>query len=180
MRALVVYESMFGNTKAVALAIADGIRRSMEVDAYEVSEAPATLPSDIALLVVGGPTHAHGLTSAKTRADAADRAGIRLVSRGAGIREWLEALLPGPTDVAAAAFDTRIKGPELLWGSAAKGASKRLTTLQFRVLTPTSFLIGGPGGEPFDRLSEDESRRARDWGDTLATAVGGSAVGTAR
>ncbi|HEX2755275.1 MAG TPA: flavodoxin domain-containing protein [Candidatus Limnocylindrales bacterium] len=180
MRALVVYESMFGNTKAVALAIADGIRPTKEVDSFEVSEVHATLPFDVDLLVVGGPTHAHGLTSSKTRADASERAGIRLVSRGSGIREWLDALLPGGTEVAATAFDTRIKGPELLWGSAAKGAAKRLKTLGFRVLTPTSFVIGGPAGDPFDRVSDDEIRRARNWGHTLAMAVDGAPVGTSR
>lgn len=180
MRALVVYESMFGNTRTVALAIADGIRPSMDVEAFEVADAPAILPDDLELLVVGGPTHAHGLTSVKTRANAADRAGIRLVSRGSGVREWIDALLPGRAGTTAVAFDTRIKGPELLWGSAAKGASKRLQALQFRVLAPASFIVGGPAGEPFDRMSDDEIRRARDWGDTLAAAVRRTVAGAAR
>lgn len=33
MRALVVYESMYGNTRAVAKAIAEGLRESCDVDA---------------------------------------------------------------------------------------------------------------------------------------------------
>ncbi len=180
MRALVVYESMFGNTKAVALAIAEGIGHEMKVDAVEVGDAPAMPPPDVDLLVVGGPTHAHGLTSPKTRADAADRAGARLVSRGSGIREWLDALTPGPTPIAATAFDTRIKGPELLWGSAAKGAAKKLKELGFRIMPPTSFVIAGPTGEPFDRLPSEELERARTWGKTLADAVSGSSVGASR
>ena len=41
MKALVVYESMFGNTEQVARAVADGLRSKMEVDVREVSTAPA-------------------------------------------------------------------------------------------------------------------------------------------
>ncbi|HXI44904.1 MAG TPA: hypothetical protein VNH13_01250, partial [Candidatus Acidoferrales bacterium] len=97
MRALVVYESIFGNTRSVALAIADGLGKVLDVEAVEVSEAPPALPSDLDILVIGGPTHAHGLTSPKSRASGAERAGVRLVSRGTGIREWLDRLVPGPT-----------------------------------------------------------------------------------
>jgi hypothetical protein len=180
MRALVVYESMFGNTKAIALAIAEGIRQFREVDSYEVGEAPAVLPSDVDLLVVGGPTHAHGMTNPRTRTTAAERAGIRLVSRGPGIREWLDSLVPAPTDVVAAAFDTRIKGPELITGSAAKGATKRLRVRGLRTLEPASFIVAGPTGEPFDRMSEAELARARAWGATLAAAVERAGLAVAR
>lgn len=177
MRALIVFESMFGNTKAVALAIAEGIRPAMEVDAVEVSDAPKVLPSDLDLLVVGGPTHAHGLTSSRTRATAAERAGTRLVSRGAGVREWLESLAPGPTALDAAAFDTRVKGPEILLGSAAKGVAKRLKALGYRVSPPASFLVSGPSDEPFDQLSAGELDRAREWGAALGAKVRAALIG---
>lgn len=180
MRALVVYESMFGNTRAVALAIAEGIGQSMAVDAVEVGEAPSIVPPEVDLLVVGGPTHGHGMTNQQTRANAADKAGSRLVSRGQGMREWLEHLTPGPTPIAAAAFDTRIKGPELLWGSAAKGATKLLQSARFRVLPPKSFLVGGPTGELFDRLGSEELEKARAWGRELAAAVGTTLAGATR
>src|SRR4051812_34813549 len=39
MRAVVVYESMFGNTRAIAEAIADGMRPFAEVAVVPVSEA---------------------------------------------------------------------------------------------------------------------------------------------
>lgn len=179
MRALVVYESMFGNTRAVALAIAEGIGQSMAVEAVEVGEAPRAIPPEVDLLVVGGPTHGHGMTNEQTRANAAQRAGSRLVSRGSGMREWLERL-PGSRQVAAASFDTRIKGPELLWGSAAKGAAKLLTLAGFRVLPPRSFLVGGPTGDVFDRLGKEELEKARAWGRELATMVGGPLAGATR
>lgn len=172
MKALVIYESMFGNTRAVALAIADGIAQHMAVDAVEVGGAPAELAEDVALLVVGAPTHAHGMTSPNTRADAARRAGDRLVSRGGGLREWLDRLLPMAAPPAIAAFDTRIKGPELLWGSAAKGATRRLQALGFKPKQPPqSFIVDGPTGPVFDRIGKGELERARAWGASLAAAV---------
>jgi flavodoxin len=41
MKALVVYESMWGNTEEVAPAIAAGLRELMEVTLAEVGAAPA-------------------------------------------------------------------------------------------------------------------------------------------
>jgi hypothetical protein len=171
MRALLVYESMFGNTRAIALAIAEGIRSLIDVDTVEVGDAPAAVAADVDLLVVGGPTHARGLTSARTRESGAARAGARLVSRGPGIREWLDAVLPERTGILATAFDTRIKGPEIFTGSAAKGAARRLKALRFRVVAPTSFFVGGSADEPFERISDAELERARAWGRTLGEAV---------
>ena len=176
MRALVVYESMFGNTQSVALAIAAGLRATMQAEAVEVADASPILAADIDLLVVGGPTHSHGLTSRKTRSNAAARAGDRLVTRGVGIREWLDALVPLPSGLAATAFDTRIKGPELLWGSAAKGAAKRLRALGFWVLPTASFLVDGPSGDPFDRIPVRELERAKAWGETLAAELAAAPV----
>ena len=172
MRALVVFESMFGNTWTIAKAIADGLSTALDVELREVGAAPSTIGEEVDLLVVGGPTHAHGMSKPDSRANAARQAGERLVSRGAGIREWLETLRGGSKKVAAATFDTRIKGPELLWGSAAKGAEKELRRLGFRVVvSPASFLVGGPTGPAFDRVVEGEVDRARGWGAMLGAKV---------
>jgi hypothetical protein len=172
MRVLVVYESMFGNTRDVALAIAEGIRSSLPADAVEVADAPVTLPPDVALLVVGAPTHGHGMTTPASRADSARRAGDRLVSRGQGMHEWLDQLQSLAAPLPAVAFDTRIKGPALIWGSAAKRVAKRLRELGFRLLEPSrSFLVGGPTGPLFDRLVDGELDRAREWGRRLAASV---------
>jgi hypothetical protein len=168
MRALVVYESMFGTTRDIALAVADGIGRHMPAEAIEVGEAPARLPDDVTLLVVGGPTHGHGMSTPSSRTDSARRAGDRLVTRGSGIREWLDGLRPDRNRVVAL-FDTRIRGPELLWGSAAKAAAKQVRAAGFkRVEPPCSFLVDGPTGPMFDRLRPGELDRARSWGASLA------------
>ena len=54
MKALVVYESMFGNTESVARAIAAGLAEgSLEVEVREVTD-PAPLPDGLGLLVAGG------------------------------------------------------------------------------------------------------------------------------
>ncbi len=177
MRVLVIYESMFGNTRDVALAIADGLRTSVAVDVMEVGDAPAAVPPDVAMLVIGAPTHAHGMTTPSSRQDAARRAGERLVSRSIGVREWLGGLRPSGTRVPAAVFDTRIKGPRLLWGSAAASAERLLADAGLRpVGAPQSFLVGGPTGEPFDRIEDGELDRARAWGVELSSSAPAAAV----
>ncbi len=173
MRALVIYESMFGNTREVARAVADGIAPTLEADVIDAADAPVEIGADVALIVLGGPTHAHGMSTPASRADSARRAGDGLVSRGTGMREWLETLRPIATPVAAAVFDTRIKGPGFLWGSAAKPAAKRLASLGFQMIVePEDFIVGGPTGPLFDRLEPGEIERARTWGADLAQRVG--------
>ncbi|MDX5309965.1 MAG: flavodoxin domain-containing protein, partial [Rhodococcus sp. (in: high G+C Gram-positive bacteria)] len=58
MRALVVYESMFGNTRHVAEAVARGLGSAVRT--VPVTQAHEENLSDYDLVVVGGPTHAHG------------------------------------------------------------------------------------------------------------------------
>lgn len=172
MRALVIYESMFGNTRDVAHAVADGVGSRMPVELIEVADAPSVIPADVALVLIGGPTHAHGLSSPKSRADAAGRAGDKLVSRGGGLAEWLDEVEAAAGPVAAVAFDTRIKGPGLLWGSAAKAATKLLQARHFSVIAqPVSFLVGGPTGPMFNRLEPGERERATAWGAGIAEAL---------
>lgn len=121
MRALIVVESMFGNTRQVAAAVAEGLTIHAAVETVEVADAPTTLPAGLDLLVVGGPTHAHGMTSRDSRRSAAERPHSGGIQFRTGIREWLDDLVSAAPGVAAVAFDTRIKGPALLWGSAARG-----------------------------------------------------------
>lgn len=177
MRVLVVYESMFGNTRDVALAIAEGLATRVTVDTLEIGAAPGTLPADVAMVVIGGPTHAHGMTTSSSREDAARRADGRQVSRGVGMREWLDGLRPAGAPIPAAVFDTRIKGPGLLWGSAAKAAAKVTDHAGLRLVRPPeSFLVGGPTGPMFDRLEDGELERARAWGAELGSLVPVAAV----
>jgi flavorubredoxin len=166
MKTLVVYESMYGNTRAVAQAIADGMGPSEDVQVVEVAAAPLVLPVDVELLVVGGPTHVHGMSRRRTRADAALAAERPIVSQGDGVREWTE-LVSASRRVVAASFDTRVPGPELLTGSAAKGIAKHLASAGFEVVDSQSFVLDGAKGEPYERMDDDELERARSWGRAL-------------
>ena len=171
MRALVVYESMFGNTRNVALAIADGLRTRIAVDTVEVGVAPTVLPPDVRLVVVGAPTHAHGLSTPRSRADAARRAGGQVVSTGRGLREYLASLRAGK-DVTAVAFDTRIKGPVLFTGSAATRATTLLRRGRIRhVEPPRSFVLDGSTGPLADRVPQEALDAAKAWGANLAAAL---------
>lgn len=169
MRALVVYESMFGNTKAVAHAIAKGLETWAVVDVVEVNAAPTVFGEDVSLLVVGGPTHAFGLSRESTRRDAATKTTRPLISTGDGVREWLSRIAHPAAGIAAATFDTKINKPRLP-GSAAKGAHKRMRWLRFRMAAPPeSFFVTDATGP----LVEGELERARSWGERLGAAWAG-------
>ena len=171
-RALVVYESMFGCTAAVAEAVASGLGTRLHVSVREVGTAGTVVPDDIELVVVGGPTHAFGLSRPRTRSDAARQADRPLVSPGVGLREWLDAAVPGSPTCRAAAFDTRTARPRLP-GSAARAATRRLRRAGFQpVASPASFYVTGTKGP----LVEGELERARRWAEGLAASVAAEPV----
>ena len=170
MRALVVYESMFGNTKAVARAIAAGLSEHLDVETVEVSTAPSTIGDDLDLVVVGGPTHAFGMSRQRTRQSAGTQTNRPLVSVGTGLREWLTAQQFGRATrggCAAVAFDTRV-GKSWVPGSAARAVEGRLRRRGFRVVaTAESFWVDGTLGP----LRDGEQERARRWGARLASEL---------
>jgi hypothetical protein len=150
--ALVVYESMFGNTRLVADAIGEGLREHFAtVDVVDASDAPTTVDG-IDLLVVGGPTHAFGMSRPKTRAAARDQGASGPTERG--VREWLAALVRPQHPIAAVAFDTRVQGP--FPGSARRPINRRLRRLGFRTAVPISFVVSGTPGP----LAEGEIDKA--------------------
>ena len=94
MRALLVYESMFGSTSEVARAVAAGLAdEGVEVEVDEVRSAPAGADAEFDLLVVGAPTHAFSLSRPATRKDAV-RQGADADVAETGLREWIAALGP--------------------------------------------------------------------------------------
>ena len=131
MRALVVYESMYGNTHVVAGNIADGLRDTCDVTLVPMAEATWDLVADADLLVAGAPTHMHGLSSRSTRrmaaeAAAKDGSGLRMDpdADGPGMRDWLRDL--GHRNGLAATFDTRINGVPAFTGRASRRIARLL------------------------------------------------------
>lgn len=110
MRAVVLYESLFGNTEAVARAVAEGLAPVGEVTLARFGEVPRGAVEEADLVVLGGPTHGWGMTKPASR----QRPGGEGYAVGA--REWLEGS-PQATGKLAAAFDTRFAKPRWLTGS---------------------------------------------------------------
>lgn len=167
MRALVVFESMFGNTETIARAVAAGLSPYLDVTVVEVGAAPTSVAGDVDLLIVGGPTHAFGMTRPDTRRSAAQQAGGSTVSRGDGIREWIAAVEFARPDMPVATFDTRVDKPRVP-GSAARGAARRLRRRGARLIAePQSFYVTGTPGP----LLPGEADRARTWSGNLGNAL---------
>jgi flavodoxin len=163
MKALVVYESMFGNTEDVARAVASGLARHMDVDVLDVTDAPHEIDQLLDLIVVGGPTHAFSMTRLSTREDAV-RQGATHGSPTLGLREWLEHQHAGPHSELVATFDTRIDKVRHLPGSAAKKAAHVAHRIGYRpAARPMSFYVRDTSGP----LVEGELARAEEWGDQL-------------
>jgi hypothetical protein len=157
---------MFGNTEVIARQVGAGLAVGMPVDIVEVGSAPTEIGADVALLIVGGPTHAFGMSRPQTRADATKQASGHVVSQGRGIREWLDEVTCS-APVAAIAFDTRVK-KNWLPGSAAKAAQKRLQRMGFTTPeAPQSFYVEGTPG----LLLEGELERARAWGERVSARL---------
>lgn len=164
MRALIVVESLSGNTQAVGEAIAAGLAPTLQAEVVHVA-AGLAVPRGIEALIVGGPTHAHGMSRASTRKSPQAHAPQSAIPTG--VREWLAGLTPQPV-IAGFAFDTRVHKPRWLTGSAAVQIGRRLGTLGLgRPLPPESFFVHGTPAV----LDEGELARARAWGVEIAATL---------
>jgi hypothetical protein len=163
MHALIVFESIWGNTEQIGREIAAGIGgRTDVIDAASASEA---LEDDVDLLVVGGPTHAFSMSTARTRESARQQGATHIPTRG--IREWIADHQSPRRATPVATFDTRVTSPRLP-GSAAKKAMKRLIGLGYQpVAKPATFGVHGYAGP----VTDGELERARRWGAELATLI---------
>lgn len=176
MRALVVYESMYGATHELAQAVAEGLRVGCDdVDVVAVSAAGEDLVDGADLLVVGGPTHMHGMVSDRSRRMAVERAekddDVELDpdAEGPGLRAWFDAMgrARGKAHGPAAAFDTRLEGSPLMTGRASKAIAHRLHRHGNRlVVDPESFLVDHDG-----HLLPGELERGTAWGATVAAGA---------
>jgi len=151
VNALVLYESKYGNTERVAEAIALALQQSLPTRLAAVGEIDDCEEAlrGLGLLVVGGPTHRHGVSPI--------------------LHETLECLgghaLEG---IAVATFDTRLHGMRIVTGSAAVRLARLLRHHGARiVVAPESFLVEGAEGP----LDAGELEHAREWVAEILEAV---------
>ncbi|GEA85038.1 flavodoxin family protein [Cellulomonas gelida] len=159
-----VFESMFGCTRAVAESIAEGMTAAgLPTVVLDVDDVLAhdDVVARARLLVVGAPTHMRGLSTPRSRALARARGG----QGDLGVHEWLDAL-PGLSGRSTAVFDTRS------WSRFAGSAGSRIEKLLRRrgaeIIAPTQ-AFGIEGGEDGRATIDDaQLQLARAWGGSLA------------
>jgi flavodoxin I len=160
MKALVVYDSQFGNTERIAQAIGNALGASPQVEVLRVGAVAPDALGDLDLLIVGSPTQRFTFTM--------------------GTKDFLKNLpskaLKG---IKVAGFDTRltmetIKGTPILaffariFGYAAKRILKGLQRKGGEaVLPPAGFYVEGMEGP----LVEGELERAEDWARQIVAAL---------
>jgi flavodoxin len=146
MNALVLYDSKYGNTERLARAIA---YRISALQVMRVDDVESTDLASCDLLVVGGPTHIHGMSVT--------------------MRDFIESLSRGAlSGVPAAVFDTRYRGSQLITGSAAHSIVRHLRRAGARVVLPAESFFVVKSDDPKDtRLAEGELERAVTWAAAL-------------
>ncbi|HDR88994.1 MAG TPA: flavodoxin family protein [Bacteroidetes bacterium] len=151
MKALIVYDSYFGNTEQVAREMEKSMKPFAEVNVLHVKDAGPNNLDGMDVLILGSPT--------------------RRFSPTPPIKEFLQKIPPrGLKGIKTAAFDTRIdvntiKSGFLRFlvrtgGYAAKPLSRRLKRKGGKNgLPPAGFLVAGTEGP----LMEGEAERAAAW-----------------
>ena len=163
MRAIVVYESHWGNTAEVARAIAEGI--GPEAQALNTDEATPAVVAGADLVVAGAPIMAFGLPSETMVENAGKdpKAPRPADVSHPSLRQWLDALPRGKA--AAAAFETKLRWSP---GGATGAIDDRFQRAGFRTIAKAEkFWVSTPYGP----LREGELERARAWGSELAAAM---------
>jgi hypothetical protein len=172
MKAIVVYESYWGNTASVAQAIAEGL--GPDARALSTAEAKGEALAGIGLIVAGSPIIAFSLPSEKTRNDMLAKPDKKAPSppdlSHPSMRTWLVALPQAGTSgggaaVRAAAFETGFK---LSPGGSAGKILKMLGEKGYQpVAKKQRFLVKSSYGP----MKDGELDRAKAWGAELAKAV---------
>jgi hypothetical protein len=165
MKAIVVYESHWGNTGAVARAVAEGLGPGAR--ALSTAEAEPAAVAGAKLIVAGAPILGFSLPTEKMLSDLKARAGRHKAAPDLStpsMRAWLERLPKG--EGRAAAFDTRLK---LTLGNAGAAIARRLEGAGYRLIAkPQRFIVKGTYGP----LKDGELERAKAWGAELAKSLG--------
>jgi len=134
-RAIVIYDTKFGNTEKIARALARGMeKQGVKVDCVKTDEVDIDKLVEYDFLAIGGPTHVRGVSKP--------------------MKAFLEKLksvdLRGKK---AFAFDTKLKA---WWaGSAGKGIEKTLKRLGMSIVKPhSSAIVTGSEGPLKEGMEE--------------------------
>jgi flavodoxin I len=142
MKAVIVYDSVYGNTEKIARAIAEAITPSGEVKILRAGEANPPELASIDLLIVGSPTHGGRPTPA--------------------IQDFLNKLIQSSLKgINVATFDTRSQAKlAKVFGNAAGRIAGNLKRKGGTLIaSPEGFLVTGTKGP----LKEGEPERAAAW-----------------
>ena len=152
MNALVLYDSKFGNTEQIAETIALAFQEAVSTRLAAIEDVPSLEAAlvGVDILVIGGPTHVHGIS--------------------APLRHMVESLGDESLkDVRTAAFDTRLHGMKVVTGSAAVRLGRLLRRRgAWLVVPPASFIVEGREGP----LQPGEVEHANAWAAEVLRAVG--------
>jgi hypothetical protein len=164
MKAVVVYESLWGNTASIARAISEGLGSGAR--ALNTAQATADVVAGADLIVAGSPVLGFTLPTEKMRDGVRTNPGKAPAPPDLShpsMRSWLETLPAGRGR--GAAFDTQVRGP---FGSAAPKIGEVLEKAGYGPLAkPAGFVVA----HRFGPLREGELERAREWGAELARAL---------
>jgi flavodoxin I len=152
MKALVVYDSVFGNTEKVAQAIGQALGSPEDVKVVQVSDAKPEQLVGLTLLIVGSPTRQFSPTGATTGfLKSVPKHGLKGVKVAAFDTRFTESAIE---KVRILAFFVKI------FGYAAKPITDRLQKKGGElVVPPEGFYVGDTEGP----LLEGELERAADW-----------------
>jgi flavodoxin len=152
MNALVLYDSRYGNTERIAEAVALAVQEAMPTrlaSIDEIEDCESALRG-VDLLVIGGPTHRHGISDP-----------LKAVLSCLG-----DHALEG---IRVATFDTRAHGARVLTGSAAVRLGRTLRHHgAWLVVPPASFIVDTATGP----LHRGELEHARNWAHEVLHALG--------
>ena len=159
MKALVVYDSFFGNTEKVAQAMGDALASQAQVQTLRVGDVRPEHVTGLDLLIVGSPT--------------------RAFSPSPAITNWLKSLASKSLQgVEVAAFDTRMSVEEVgsailtffakIFGYAAEPIGNRLVKKGGHLsIPPEGFFVEGSEGP----MKNGELERATNWARQILSRV---------
>ena len=159
MKALVVYDSVWGNTEKIAQAIGGSLGAAGDVETVRAGDATQSQLTGAELLVVGSPTQKFTMLGSLAKL-------LKRIPDG------------GLTGINVAAFDTRFSidepGPRILkflvriFGYAAEPIADRLVKKGGQlVVPPAGFIMKGTRGP----LKDEELERAADWAKEIIAAT---------